>query len=357
MSIGAAGIIRPNNSSSLNWQPVAYKVRPGDTVSGIIRSFYGVELSDPRYKRLENQIVTLNSDIDNANWIRSGSYILLFPESFGRLAGQCTMHDVVMEKLDEIKNTRNHSFSPMMSRYENLIPVDSEQRELMWGLSWLHENHDLLSLSAGAGLAAIGNVTVESNNKFLKDIQSVYTQYKNGSLTKGQYDYRKAKLVSEYGRLIGPLDKILLNGKTPKEALRIARTKAFPATKNIDDSLQRLNKISSFASKGGSLLMVAGATKACYDVAASSSTQVKDEIIVETAASTLFGVGSSIAIGIVLASNPIGWTAAIVLGTASAIASYRAGKTARALYTASGAKLDLAKSTGIDSACSTLFNN
>ena len=52
MSIGAAGIIRPNNSSSLNWQPVAYKVRPGDTVSGIIRSFYGVELSDPRYKRL-----------------------------------------------------------------------------------------------------------------------------------------------------------------------------------------------------------------------------------------------------------------------------------------------------------------
>jgi len=55
---------------------------------------------------------------------------------------------------------------------------------------------------------------------------------------------------------------------------------------------------------GGIVLTGVGLTAACMQIA---NAQEKNEIFVETIASTIAGVGLGFAIGVFLISNPIGW--------------------------------------------------
>ena len=77
----------------------------------------------------------------------------------------------------------------------------------------------------------------------------------------------------------------------------------------------------------------------------------KNEIFVETVASTAVGFGSSLLVGLFLVSNPVGWGTALVLATGTVALSYASGKGARAAYDQYGSRIDLVSGTGVDSVC------
>ena len=89
----------------------------------------------------------------------------------------------------------------------------------------------------------------------------------------------------------------------------------------------------------------------CYQIANTANQHKKNEIFVETVASTLIGVASTYGIGLLLFSNPVGWGVALVLGTAAAVGSYGAGKGATMVYDKFLHKHDLVTLTGVDRLC------
>ena len=77
----------------------------------------------------------------------------------------------------------------------------------------------------------------------------------------------------------------------------------------------------------------------------------KNEIFVETLASTGVSFLGGYVVGLFLVSNPIGWGTAIVLATGSAAVSYGMGKFARNVYNTFEAPIDFVTGSGVSNIC------
>lgn len=86
-------------------------------------------------------------------------------------------------------------------------------------------------------------------------------------------------------------------------------------------------------------------------IADTDSRQEKNEIFVETIASTSVGIAASWAVGLFLVSNPVGWGTAFVLATGTVAVSYTSGYLGKKAYTAYGNEVDLVSGLGVDSVC------
>jgi len=113
----------------------------------------------------------------------------------------------------------------------------------------------------------------------------------------------------------------------------------------------KLTKLASYGKYGGYFLGGLGVAASCVEIANTSDQQKKNEIFVETVASTTIGIFGGILVSAFLVSNPIGWGTVFVLATSSVAASYGIGKLAQHVYTSSGTKVDLVSGTGVNSIC------
>jgi hypothetical protein len=77
--------------------------------------------------------------------------------------------------------------------------------------------------------------------------------------------------------------------------------------------------MAKYAKHGGILLTAAGVGMGCYNIAQAHRQQEKNEIFVETVVGAGVGTGASIALGVFLASTPIGWITTLALGTGTAL--------------------------------------
>jgi hypothetical protein len=180
-----------------------------------------------------------------------------------------------------------------------------------------------------------------------------YNDYKANNLTKGQYDYRRNTLLNRLKTKLGPTN-ILLNGtKSPNEVLRISRKKGSLPTQTMTQQINRMNRLSKIASRGGIVLSVAGLGVACHQISNTDNNQTKNEILVES----LGGLGGGIVFGamsaltVMLMATPVGWTAALVIGAGSVLSSYGAGQLAKNVYSTSGTHIDLASATKVAELC------
>ena len=89
----------------------------------------------------------------------------------------------------------------------------------------------------------------------------------------------------------------------------------------------------------------------CVEIANTSDQQKKNEVFVETIASTTVGLVGGALVSLFLISNPVGWGTVLVLATGTAATSYIAGEYFRNSYTASGNKVDFVTGLGISSVC------
>ncbi len=340
-----------NNHSST---PMLYLVKAGDTLSQIITKHYDIRYNDPRYKVAQASVLYFNDSIKDPNEVYVGQLLRLMPLPDDSVIGACSVPENFHTERRALATTR-HRLEPQDNNYvermKHHIPTTPKEQDAFWTLAWLQQNYDLLSVSAGGGINAFGGLVSQSHNAFIAEVKMHYAQYQRGAITENQYDYRRQKSLKTYAKKLGPFEKVLLKGKTAREAVRINRSKALPATVKIDNHLQRLGRMAQTAKYGGVVLTAAGVGMGCYNISNEKNQHKKNEIFVETVASTIAGAASSYGLAVILVSNPVGWFVAIGLGVGAAYGSYQAGKKARSFYNQHGQSIDLVNMSGVDRLC------
>lgn len=349
------------------YEPVLYYVKPGDTLSQIITSYYDIRYGTSEYDYALLQVLYHNKHISNPDFILPRQVISLVPMTPRFGLSMCTESDAKQQDMSALiqkaKSTPTSvmAFTPsdsLTQQFISSIPQDPQEREVFWTLAWLQSNYDFLSTSAGAATNVLGGLTGEQSNALIREVDNIYSQYQKGALTKSQYDYKRQQLLKSYSQRVGPLfEKAVFNGQSTQQAIRINRTKALPANSNILKYGQRLNTLSKLASKGGLVLTGVGVAKGAYDMCQASSRHEKNEIFVETLGSTIMGIGLGLAVGAFLLVNPLSWGAVLVLGTAAAAGGYYAGKGVRALYNIAGDSIDLLSPTRLETICNMEFTS
>ena len=116
--------------------------------------------------------------------------------------------------------------------------------------------------------------------------------------------------------------------------------------------MDKLSRTAKIASRGSIVLVGVGLAASCSQIANTKGRLEKNEIAVETVASTLSGGIGGFAAGVFLLSNPVGWGVILAVGAATAIGSIAVGKGAAYFYkTTDFRKNDWVDALGIDHIC------
>ena len=313
-----------------------YRVKPGDSLSLILAKLFNVGFGTNEYNRRVADIMELNPHISNPDRITAGDLLVLKVETGPEIC-----------KVPEDK--RPPLFA--MPKPQILQSVPRESDPDFYVLSWLASNANYLTLPGSVAVGSQGNLLSGGNIALLEKVSELYADYRSGKLTKNQYDYQRKLTLDQFRKNIGPFEKLLYGDKTPHEVVRIARGGAVPATANIVEHTDRLKKLATMANRGGIVLTGVGVAASCMQIADADTSKEKNEIFIETLASTTIGFAGSYAVGLFLVSNPVGWGTAIVLAAGTVAAGYLAGKSARAAYDLTGAKVDFVSGTGVGSVC------
>ena len=185
----------------------------------------------------------------------------------------------------------------------------------------------------------------------IKEVGDFYGQYKNGQLTKGQYDYKRAKNLKQLSRNLGGLQRFLFEGETVYETVSINRKKGISATDKITGSAIKLNELATLAKGGGVVLTGISAAIACEDIANTDNREEKNEIFFEFIGETAGSVIAGAALGIIFASTPIGWAAALVIGGATVAAGWASGEVFKLIYDSNFKGHDFVADIGVDKWC------
>ena len=73
-----------------------YKIKSGDTLTGIIKSMYGIAPTNTRYQEFISYILSINPQIKNADFIRAGDILRLsgrYNQEYTRYANQIVGRD------------------------------------------------------------------------------------------------------------------------------------------------------------------------------------------------------------------------------------------------------------------------
>lgn len=348
-----------------SYEPVFYYVKPGDTLSQIITSYYDIRYGTKEYDYALLQVLFNNKHITNPNSIQPRQVISLLPMTPRYGVSMCLEEDAAQQDFEVLRNKAMNNNSVMAFRpndsatqqFLSSIPSDPQERDMFWTLAWLQSNYDIL-LSTGAATAAnvLGGLAGEQNSGLIKEVDKLYTQYQNKKLTKSQYDYKRRQVLKSYSRKVGPVfEKAVFNGQTTQQAIRINRTKALPANANILKYAGRLNELAKLASKGGLILTGFGVVKGAYDMCQAETLKEKNEIFVETAVGSSIGVISGLVLTGVLIANPLFWGGVLILGTIAAVGSYAAGKSASKIYNLSSDPIDFVSLTKAEAVCNLGF--
>ena len=319
-----------------------YTIKPGDTLSRIILNHYRAFPNDANYRIALASILEYNRHIKQPDNIRAGDTLRLMPLPDSHALRQCP----VPEPGHPLKKT-HWSQEPIpydrSVRIRDAMPKEHSEQEAFTLLSSLEESHGIISAALGGGINAFGNLVGQGNEQQIKEIKTIYEDFKAGKMTRNQYDYRRQKVIKELARKMGPM--------LDKEKLRISRKQGISPTASIERHANRIAKLSRYATKSGIVLAGVGVAMSCRDIANTDNRQEKNEILVETAASTTIGFATSAAMGVILFSNPVGWGVAIVLGVGTAALSFAAGKGAAKFYGINLNEYDFVSGLGVDELC------
>lgn len=330
-----------------------YRVKAGDSLSMIMVRFYGVGPRSPGYSKHLNQILALNPHIKDPGLIRAGSLLRLMASAAPTSAPSIAPNHSPFHSVSAPYMLPSASMSPVNAGPPRFVldSIPAHDELDFWMLSWLAERSNYLVIPGSITLGTQGNLLSPGNVSLIEQIDNLYAQYRSGGITKGQYDYRRRLLLDQFRNNIGPLERWLFGNQTPHQAIRIARGGGVPATQNITRHADRLKRLASYGKHGGYILTGVGVAASCMQIAGTDSRQGKNEIFVETVASTSVGLVAGWAVGLFLVSNPVGWGTALILAGGSAAISYGVGKLARTTYTISGTQVDLVSGAGVDKVC------
>ncbi len=209
------------------------------------------------------------------------------------------------------------------------------------------------SISLNGGQLIVGSIksTLQSNKMYLQSLVKNYEEFKNGKITKGQYDYARRKTIKQLEHKMGPVKHLLSRKKSHRQVLRISRRRGHMPTRNINRYLGKMRKFARASKGGGYLLAGVSLATACMDIEDAKTKQEENEIFVETFAGLATGTGLSAIAGILLIGTPVGWVAGLVLIAGSMAYGSLAGRLARNIYDKNFNKVDVVSLTGVSRIC------
>ena len=307
-----------------------HHVVPGDTLSGIVNTYYPGNTN--RMKSQIEQILIDNPTIKNPDIIRPGQLIVLRTAS----SNMC-LAPIEPNETNKVK----HLWTLMNPETQKAI---KETAPIYNGLT--------LGLAGGGTALFTLEKTLKSNMSFLNGIPDAYNEYKSGSITKYEFDKIRKLKLNQYTNNIGPMiDRTIYGENKLKNAFKLKPGRSLNATKSMTQHLNKLSKISTAASKGGVVLAGVGLASSCYQVAQADTLTEKNEIAVKAISSTITGSALGIVASVLLVGTPVGWGIILIVGTGTAIASYGAGELAGSIYKSQYSDKDIVNSLGISKVC------
>ena len=312
---------------------IAYHVQPGDSLYKIIKRYYGVVSPQTRQGIIE-QIQRDNKKVTNPNHIVPNQLLLIdIPRQYCAAPTEQRNTPILNIDKTELQSLQTHwnSASP---KERSLL---SQIAPTMLGVG-------------SASLIAI-NTSFKTNAPQLQSLVKLYEDYKANKLTKGQYDYRRAKLIKVFEKKLGFLKNITSRRRNQRQILRISRSKGKKPTGNITRHMQRMKRIARHASNGAALLTVASVGLACSEIASTNDTLQKNHIFVESLGSVAGGGIYGIGVAIIFLGSPVGWVAALAIGAGSFAASVGGGQAFKMLYDEHANKEDYVSKLKVSSLC------
>lgn len=229
---------------------VVYAVKPGDTLSGIVRHYYG-PLPPTQHQELIRSIQAANPKINNPDRIWPGQLIKLdVPVPHCRIP----THQLPIA----IPSPRNDEWFHSMER--NWVTSTPEERGLQMGLA-------KAMLGIGSANLAMIDRTFKNAIPMTTELAENYEKYKSGGLSKGQYDYQRRKTLQRLKTHLGPTNLLLNGANSPNEVLRISRRAGTEPTQAITQQISKMQRLSKVAARGGVALSVVGLGIACHEMA------------------------------------------------------------------------------------------
>ena len=279
-----------------------YTIRRGETLNGIIHKLYGIHPADKRFPAAKAFLLSLNPQISNPNRIFSGHIIRVDEFPPRQVITQSVKPQPVSSPsalLMAEKSTAGMCRGAPLPQWQSgpqlrpssgpirAIETKPQDQEALWALSWLEHNANLLTIPGAVLMGSLGHLNNAGNTQLITGIIDSYADLHNDKLTRGQYDYRRAKNIKLLQQRIGPMESLLFGRNTAPQALRIARGGAIPATSHLTRHADKMKRIASLSRSGGILLTGVGVMAACMQIAQTQDKKKKNEIFVATLASTV----------------------------------------------------------------------
>jgi hypothetical protein len=188
-------------------------------------------------------------------------------------------------------------------------------------------------------------------------LQQLNTERLAGKLSERQYQLRQQEILNNYLAKLGWIGRHMHGGQNSFNVLYQNRAVGVNPSPVFVKHAERMAKLSKFAKGGGLLLTAFGAVGACGKIASTDSVQKKNEVLwVDGSgilAGALGGTGAGVAVGMLVASGPVGWGVALIASALGGFFAQEAGKAvSKVVFDQYGQKLDLVSGTSLGRFCS-----
>ncbi|HED16457.1 MAG TPA: LysM domain-containing protein, partial [Gammaproteobacteria bacterium] len=174
-----------------NYDTILYRVRPGDSLSRIIQSYHG-SVTTLQRNAIISQIRADNPGVTNPSRIYPDQLLQLsVPQQY---CSASTHPDST-----PVLSLGEPYYKPLVRQWDFAAP---QEKEMLATLT-------PLMLGTGAASMTMIKQTFTSNAPLLNEMVQNYEAYKAGNLSKGQYDYRRYKILTRLKAKLGPLSRML----------------------------------------------------------------------------------------------------------------------------------------------------
>jgi|GEM_PF-771525 len=315
-----------------------HQVQAGETLSKIIVRYHG-NLKTDVLQSLISETMAANPQIKNPDLIYSGQLLQIpIPASY-------VSTETWSYKPPILKDLQPDYLGPVCRDWNKATP---QERSMMPSLIDV-------SLATASAMAGGADALLNSNKSLISKIAVSYEQYKQGAISKNQYDYIRKQSIDKLSENMKSTTRLFTGDKSVKEVLRISRTKGTVPTANIKYAASKIGDYGKAAAKGGLVLAAVSLADSCHTISTTDNPRERSVVLVESLMATAVGIGGGYAVTLLLVTGPLGLVAALAIGSVVAVTAYATGKAIGAGYNKFGDG-DLADTLGISDACNAIFS-
>lgn len=235
------------------------------------------------------------------------------------------------------------------------IPHDPVERDIYGLLAKLSEEYGEKFLSTGIGV--LSTMTGQRNIAIMNQLAALHEQRASSKISQGYFKNQKKLLIDSYVKETGLIGKLIHNENNLRTYLHQNPTQRgiSPAGKFTMEA-KHMAKLARLAKGSGLILTASGVYMTKQNMCNAETNYEQNVALVKgtgsLAGGTLGGMLGAYAVGLVVASGPVGWVLAVVVSGATAfVAGDAVASSAKFFYDRFGNKVDFASSTGINRIC------